>query len=29
MVNGEIIQGTNPNERIARNTYNFTVSPRG
>ncbi len=29
MVKGEIVQGTGAGSRIATNTYNFTVSPRG
>ena len=29
MVNGEIIQDTGKGARVASNTYNFTISPRG
>lgn len=29
MVKGEIIQSTGAGQRIATNTYNFTISPRG
>jgi prepilin-type N-terminal cleavage/methylation domain-containing protein len=29
MVNGQIIQGTGRGARLASNTYNFTISPRG
>src|SRR5690606_9668705 len=29
MVNGEIIQDSGGKTRVASNTYNFTISPRG
>ena len=29
MVKGEIIQGDGKSTRMATNTYNFTISPRG